>query len=322
MKTKGRFAAFLLSLACAGAAVAAPGEAPKGQLLDVSRLNAVVGQQLDLARIAQEDASRGRGEPQRFAIPERVAYNTASSGNWENLGNGNLIWRLRVVGGHDTTSLNLGFSRFKLSPNAKLEIYGADGRKATTTRPFTAADNEDHGELWTPVIPTNDLIVQLTVPAAEQGAFKLELGWINQGYRGFGTIPSTTYIESGSCNMDVACLDAGDTWREEMRSVGVISTGGSTFCTGSLVNNTTGDAKMYFMTAAHCSITASNAASLVVYWNYQNSFCRTPGSSQSGAAGDGSLAQFHTGSIHRATSAASDFTLVELDDPAVTAYNH
>ena len=73
MKTKGRFAAFLLSLACAGAAVAAPGEAPEGQRLDVSRLDAVVGQQLDLARIAQEDESRGRGEPQRFAIPERVA---------------------------------------------------------------------------------------------------------------------------------------------------------------------------------------------------------------------------------------------------------
>jgi lysyl endopeptidase len=323
MKTNRRFAAFLLSLACAGAAVAAPGEAPKGQLLDVSRLNAVVGQPLDLARIAQEDVARERkGEPQRFAIPERVAYNTANSGNWENLGNGQLSWRLRVVGGHDTTSLNLGFSRFKLSPNARLEIYGADGRKETTTRPFTAADNEDHGELWTPVIPTNDLIVQLTVPAAEREAFKLELGWINQGYRGFGTIPSVTYIESGSCNMDVACLDAGDTWREEMRAVGVISTGGSTFCTGSLVNNTAGDKKMYFMTAAHCSITTSNAASLVVYWNYQNSFCRTPGSSQSGAAGDGSLTQFHTGSFHRATSATSDFTLVELDDPAVTAYNH
>ena len=325
MKTNRRLAAFLLSLACAGAAVAAPGDgAPaKGQLLDVSRIQAVVGQQLDLARIAQEDMARERqGQPQRFAIPERVSFTPQNSGNWENLGNGQMTWRLRVVGQHDTRSLNLGFSTFKLSPGARLEVYGSDGSKANTTRPFTAADNEDHGELWTPVIPTNDLIVQLTVPAAEADKVKLELGWINQGYRGFGTIPSGTYVESGSCNMDVACLGAGDTWREEMRAVGVISTGGSTFCTGSLVNNTAGDRKMYFMTAAHCSITASNAASLVVYWNYQNSFCRTPGSSQSGAAGDGSLTQFHTGSFHRATSAASDFTLVEMDDPAVTAYNH
>ncbi len=107
-----------------------------------------------------------------------------------------------------------------------------------------------------------------------------------------------------------------------MRAVGVISTGGSTFCTGSLVNDTAGDRKMYFMTANHCTITSANAASLVVYWNFQNSFCRTPGSTASGQAGDGSLTQFHTGSFFRAANAPSDFTLVELDDPAVTAYNH
>ena len=109
-------------------------------------------------------------------------------------------------------------------------------------------------------------------------AVKLELGWINQGYRGFGTVAADDYNKSGSCNLDVECLDSGDTWREEMRAVGVISTGGSTFCTGSLVNNTANDRKMYFMTANHCGINSGNAASLVVYWNYQNSFCRAPGS--------------------------------------------
>jgi hypothetical protein len=120
----------------------------------------------------------------------------------------------------------------------------------------------------------------------------------------------------------VECLAVGDTWRDEMRAVGVISTGGSTFCTGSLVNNTANDRKMYFMTANHCSINSGNAASLVVYWNYQNSFCRTPGSAASGQAGDGQLNQFHTGSFFRAANAASDFTLVELDDPPVSSYNH
>jgi hypothetical protein len=79
---------------------------------------------------------------------------------------------------------------------------------------------------------------------------------------------------------------------------------------------------MYFMTANHCGINSGNAASLVVYWNYQNSFCRTPGSAASGQVGDGTLTQFHTGSFFRAANAASDFTLVELDDPPVTAYNH
>jgi lysyl endopeptidase len=60
----------------------------------------------------------------------------------------------------------------------------------------------------------------------------------------------------------------------------------------------------------------------VVYWNYQNSTCRTPGSTASASAGNGLKNQFHTGSFFRAAFSASDFTLVELDDPAVPAFNH
>jgi lysyl endopeptidase len=290
-------------------------------VLEVNQLESVVASQLDLASIGAEDMMRERLElPPRFAIPERVSITPATHGTWEELGDGRMLWRLRVVGREGTTSLNLGFTRFKMPKGGRLLLYAADGTQVS--RAFTAADNEAHGELWTPVVTTDDLVVEVTVPKSAARALQLKLGWINQGYRGFGTIPADEYQKSGSCNLDVECLASGDTWREEMRAVGVISTGGSTFCTGSLVNNTANDRKMFFMTANHCSITSSNAASLVVYWNYQNSFCRAPGSTASGQAGDGQLNQFHTGSIFRAANAASDFTLVELDDPPVTAYNH
>ena len=290
-------------------------------VLDVNRLEAIVPAPLDLLRIGEEDVARDQqGLPPRFAIPERVSITPTKNGVWEDLGDGQMLWRLRIVGRDGTNSLNLGFTRFKMPKQGRLLIYSTDGKEML--RPFTAADNDEHGQLWTPVVLTNDLIVELTVPKRQMQAVQLRLGWINQGYRGFGTISADDYNKSGSCNLDVACLDAGDTWREEMRAVGVISTGGSTFCTGSLLNNTSNDRKMYFMTANHCSINSGNAASLVVYWNYQNSFCRTPGSAASGQVGDGSLAQFHTGSFFRAANAASDFTLVELDDPAVAAYNH
>ena len=93
---------------------------------------------------------------------------------------------------------------------------------------------------------------------------------------------------SGSCNVDVACPE-GDAWRPQIRSSAAISTGGSLFCSGSLLNNTANDRKMFFLTANHCSINSGNAASLVTYWNYQNATCRIPGSAASGQNGDGSL---------------------------------
>ncbi|HJX27516.1 MAG TPA: trypsin-like peptidase domain-containing protein [Thermoanaerobaculia bacterium] len=290
-------------------------------MLDVSRVDSFVPSQLDLARLGEEDVARDReGLPPRFAVPEKVSIRPETHGTWETLKDGRMLWRLRIVGREGTNSLNLGFTTFKMPKRGRLLLYSAD--RTQVSRPFTHADNEAHGELWTPVITARDLIVELTVPRNLVRQVKLELGWINQGYRGFGTIAGDDYNKSGSCNLDVECLGSTDTWRQEMRSVGVISTGGSTFCTGSLINNTAGDRKMYFITANHCGITSSNASSLVVYWNYQNSFCRAPGSAASGQVGDGQLNQFHTGSFFRASYSASDVTLVELDDPAVTAYNH
>lgn len=272
---------------------------------------------LDRGWLEVEDQLRdGQDLAPRFAVPNEVTVSPDFDGTWEQVDADTLMWRYRIKAA-GATSLNLGFRRYRMPPGGRLLIYPANGR-SDRRGPFTADDNEEHGELWTPVVRTDDLVVEVTLPAAERAALDLELGSINQGYRGFGAAGE----KSGSCNMDVECLDPADSWRQEMRSVGVISTGGTTFCSGSLVNDTANDHKMYFMTANHCGITSGNAASLVVYWNYQNSFCRTPGSAASGSPGDGTLTQFHTGSFFRAAGAASDFTLVELDDPPVPAYDH
>jgi lysyl endopeptidase len=311
MKTHALWIALAVTLLGTAAGLAAP-------VKDADQVDAVLASPLDLVAIAKEDDENDRkGLPPRYAIPEAVSITPANRGTWESLPDGTMRWRLRILGREGTTSINLGFSRFQMPAHGSLLLYSADGSKKL--RPFTADDNETHGQLWTPPVLTDDLIVELTVPASEKDAVGLELASINQGYRGFGTTP---LVKSGPCNLDVECLAPADPWRVQMQAVAVISTGGSTFCTGSLINDTANDHKMYFITANHCTVTAGNAASLVAFWNYQNSFCRTPGSAQSGQAGDGQLTQFHTGSFFRANSAASDFTLVELDDPPVPAFNH
>src|SRR5688572_21815203 len=277
---------------------------------------------LDLEGVFKEDLERElQALPPRFAVPYEHRLTPATAGTWESLDagtpdGGTLLWRQRVRS-RGARSLNLGFGQFRLPEGASLHLYSAD--RQHVVQPFTHADNEPHGELWTPVVRTDDLVVELVVPAAALDELLLELTWINVGYRGFGPL-STAALMSGSCNVDVVCAQ-GIPWALEIPSVGVISTGGSTFCTGFLVNNVRQDLKPYFMTANHCGVTSGNAASLVVYWNYENSTCRPPGSPSSGGAGDGSLAQFNTGSFFRATSSASDFTLVELDDVINPAFD-
>jgi hypothetical protein len=268
---------------------------------------------VDHAALLAEDArAAGPGVPVRYALPQPAFAAPPSDGLWETLADGTLLWRL-LVRSPGAVSLNFGFGRYHMPPGGRLLLYTPDG--AGVRGPFTEADNETHGELWTPMLPGDEVVLEVRVPAEAFGELELELTSVNHGYRTLGSA-----LESGSCNVDVICPE-GDGWRDQIRSVAVISTGGSTFCTGFLVNNTAQDLTPYFMTANHCGINSGNAASLVVFWNYENSTCRVPGSPDSGGPGDGTLDQFQSGSFFRAASSASDFTLVELDDAPDPAFN-
>ncbi|HUU82142.1 MAG TPA: hypothetical protein VM243_01440, partial [Phycisphaerae bacterium] len=263
---------------------------------------------VDLQVVQPEDQQRqDEGLPFRFAIPNPVRITPDTGGTWERLNNEVMLWRLRISS-PGALSLNLGFTRYFMPPGGRLFVYSAD--LSYVVRPFTDRDNEEHGQLWTPVVLSDEIVVEVTIPGSVIEQLDLELGSINVGYRGFG---ETGGDRSGSCNVDVICPE-GDGWRNEIKTVGVISTGGSTNCTGFMVNNTSEDLTPFFMTAQHCGVSSSNAASLVVYWNYENSYCRAPGSPESGQPGDGSLSQFQTGSYWRASNGSSDFTLVEMDD--------
>ena len=309
--------AMLLTLAMVpGARAAGPpqGAAP---LETVKRLDLPPIANAEL--LAEDEALAGPGIPVRFALPVEVAINPGKAGNWESLADGRELWRLRVRS-PGAVSLNFGFAHYTMPEGGSLSLYRPDGKQAI--RPFTAADNEEHGQLWTPILPGDEAVLQVLLPVGARRYLDLELVHVGHGYRPFGPGRGSDKVgqESGACNVDVICPE-GDDWREEIRSVAVIGTGGSTFCTGFLVNNTAQDLTPYFMTADHCGISAGNAASLVVYWNYENSTCRPPGSGASGGPGDGTLDQFQTGSIFRADYGPSDFTLVELDDDPDPAWN-
>lgn len=252
----------------------------------------------------QEVSNEKKGEAPRFAIPHSVSVSPMESQNWEKSAQG-YTWTHRVST-PNAISLNFGFSRFNLPEGAELNIYSAD--RSEFLRSFTSEDNNAARELWTPIIMSDDVIIELSVPANAVSEVELELTTIGQGFRTFGQ--STE--KSGSCNVDVACNDSKG-WEKEVNSVAVISTGGSRFCTGFMVNNTKNDKTPYFMTAAHCRITASTAPSLVTYWNYQTTKC--------GGARDGRLDQTTTGSVHLASNSRSDATLVKLNKAPDASYN-
>ena len=274
---------------------------------------------LDLVQVQIEDEQRFQaGMAPRFAVPHEVALTPSNAGTWEQIDARTSVWRL-VVQSPGSLHINLGFTQYHMTPHGRLSMYNPDF--SDVVRPFTASDNQSHGQLWTPPVNGPRLVVEVTIPTAEIADLQLTLGSINVGYRKFGPYGDTGGgVDSQQCNIDVLCPE-GAPWANQIQAVAMISIGGSAFCTGFMVNNTAQDRKPYFMTADHCGLTSGNAGTLVVFWNYQNSFCRTPGSAQSGQPGNGSLSQFSNGSIFRASWSASDMALVELSTPPNPAWN-
>jgi hypothetical protein len=181
--------------------------------------------------------------------------------------------------------------------------------------PYESADASPDGQFWTAVVPGDDAMVELWVPADAAFEPELVIGQVGHDYRGFAGLARALLApgeKQGTCNNDVIC-PAGDPWRNEIRSVGCYSFGGNKVCTGSLVNSHDPDHPPYFLTANHCGISASNAQSVVVYWNYESPTC--------GALSGGSLAQHQTGAEWKANYSNSDFCLVRLASVPSSDFN-
>jgi hypothetical protein len=289
----------------------------------VEYVDVIVTEEVNLAAVRSEDQKREReGGPYRFAVRKPARVDVATGGTWEQIDPQTGLWRLHVVS-PGAASLSLGFTAYNMPTGGRLFVYSADGKQVLG--PYTQRNNASHHQLWTPLILSDDVVVELTIPVYEIASLELTLGAINHGYR---AMPSAQSLDKGlgdssSCEINVACPQ-GDAWRNQIRSVAryyITRADGTFICTGALINNTALDDVPYFLSAFHCFDEYNNgviddpegyAASMVVYWNFQASDC-------DGTTGP--VDQTQTGAFFRAAYHPSDFCLVELDEKPSEDFN-
>jgi trypsin len=292
----------LWSTAAAAARLPKVPLAPAYRLQSESMLQMIALDPVDVQNLAWEDADRERQHlPYRFAVSENVLLTPESSGTWESLDIDHDLWRLRIRA-PGVLSLNLGFIAYELPEGARLSLYPTATDDGSALRSFDHSDNKPHGELWTPVILTDDIIVELLMPKARRNDYKLVIGAINKGYRHFG---EEIADKAGYCHIPVNCPE-GDDWRSEINTVAAISFGGFILCSGAMINNTAQDGTPYFLTANHCGLTEPNSSSLVVYWNYQRENCAD--------SLNGPLDMYQSGATFLSGDKDLDYTLIQLDD--------
>ncbi len=276
-----------------------------------SSISTVVTADVDAtALLAEDELETGKDVPLRFGFPFDVRYDLENSGQWEELANGDRIWRLRIES-PGAYSINLIYAAFWLPEGAKLFVYNEDHSHVIGA--FTSDNNKDHGQFSTQPVKGEVSILEYYEPAEVAGRGVIDIERIVHAYRnmfswdtfkgekGFGS--------SGSCNNNVRCPE-GDPWDNQIRSVAmVILSGGSRWCSGAMINNVRQDLTPYFLTANHC-LGSSNT--WLFMFNYESPSCSNI---------DGPTWMTISGSSLKASNSFSDVGLVELSSQPPETFN-
>ncbi len=227
---------------------------------------------------------------ERYAVTEELGYSPGNSGVWTELANNDKLWRLTIKS-PGAKFVNLVFDKFHLPPGGLLHFY--DSNKSQIIGGYTSANNlgspSQPGGYASGIINGDEITIEYYQPKNVDQDLILDISKISHGIKPAdieGRLKAASYNStsqqdpslnsSGSCQVNINCSE-GNNWKNEKRGVAVFFNQVS-FCSGSLVNNTSENGVPYFLTADHCLgnndvITNPNASGWVFYWNYEHSGC-------------------------------------------------
>lgn len=213
------------------------------------------------------------------------------------------IYLLRITA-PGATSINLNFSEFYLPEDARMWAY-TPGRSRILGA-FTASNMNPDGNFATMPISTEEIWIEYFVPSSAASAGKWVVSEVVYGYKdafgmdGFGS--------SAACNVNVNCPEAAG-WENEVNATVMLLTAGNVRkCSGTLMNNTAGDATPYILTARHCN-TLTNA---IFMFGYQSPDCSNI---------NGPVDMVLQGCQVMAENPYSDFTLLKLNQQPPPEFN-
>lgn len=269
----------------------------------------------------EDELAEQQGLPPRYAAHLPVNISTENGGDWMELKGGARIWRLRLET-PDALATTLLYSAFSIPDGGLVHIYNDD--RSTMIGAFTSQNNRDGGNYASQIVFGNACTIEYYEPANVRGQGLIEIE--NLGYCYRMVYPPTAYDQRGGsdpCQVDINCSPEGNNWQDEKRGVvglGLVFPGGSSWCTGSMVNNTAQNCAPYLLTALHCTegSSSSNFGQYTIYYNYESTGC---------GSGNVNTSQSVVGCTELANSgdgggnSGSDFSLLEVTSSIPSSYN-
>ncbi len=287
------------------------GEPKSWSLESTKSITPVVMPTFNLERVQEEDLINDAdlSKPWRFGYEYKVDFGINNSGVWDELPNGDRIWRLNVVSTGAKT-MNFVFDMYQVPTGATVYLYNND--RSDLLGAYTNVFNNEDEMLGTWMVQGDNIWIEYHEPARVKGQGKLNLSRVVHGYRSVSDaeVQAKALNSSGSCNLDVDCSVGSDfdPLKERLKhSVAFIIMQGFV-CTGTLINNTNNDRTPYFLTANHCNAGPESTWSFRFNWISPNPSCATTTGST-----DATINQTTSGATRLAVNSNTDVRLLRLN---------
>ncbi len=211
------------------------------------------------------------------------------------------VWKVGVRS-PGAFSLNVLFSEFLLPDGAAVYLYNKD--RSCVLGAFTSKNRPKGGELSVSPVEGEELTIEYHEPVNASFRGTIRITEVNHDYLGLFRVGTRFNQLNLPCLPNASCDAAYD---QLSKSTCLLIINGNTYCTGTLLNNTTQDGRPYLLTASHCLQNNPSLGSRVVaFLNYQSPRCKQNirGSEEFSVSG----------STTRALSNEIDFALLELDE--------
>jgi hypothetical protein len=256
-------------------------------------------------------------------LPSRIGFDAldpeAGAGKGIHVGGGLLentgavvVWTTAI------RSADAGAIRLQLAgslpPSARAYIYAGTGE---VHGPYTQTQLME-GSFWTNTVYADEVFleVQIMNPAEAKLSSLTVRSMVHIESPQFAPSLGKGVETNGTeCFIDVTCVPDSEfanlvTTGRAMAQLIFVNGGSAFVCSGGLLNNTRQDASPLFLTANHCFDSQTAASTLEATWNYKTTSCSDLNTEPNRALFPRSL-----GATLLATGAATDFTLVRLNQP-------
>ncbi len=261
---------------------------------------------IDTAALAAAETSQML--PFRYAVLDKADIDIRKRGTRSELPDGGTIWQFRI-NSPAAKSVQVIFSKYLVPEGAQLFLYNQDYKELRGA--FTEFNMTGDLGFVTADFPGDYVFIEYYEPAGAGFEGEVIIGSVGKAYIDILSPRSGNTDSEGF--IPVNCFE-GISMQDQKHAVCKYTFNDGQYsylCSGSLINVAGNSVRTYFLTAAHCINTATEASTIVAYFNYEEAACSAIVLYPS---------QTLSGSSLLTTGSQSDYSLLKFDRSVPFSY--